>query len=124
MWNTYLGRRVKGGGYAIKGAWLLLKTEASIQVQTVIGLIMTIAGFYFEITATEWILQILAIGLVVGLEALNTAIEEIADFVHPDMHTKIGRIKDFAAGGVFFAAVAAIMVGGIIYWPYLMELGK
>lgn len=124
MWNTYLGRRVKGGGYAIKGAWLLLKTEASIQVQTGIGIAMTVAGFYFEITATEWIAQLLAVGLVLGLEALNTAIEEIADFIHPDIHTKIGRIKDFAAGGVFFGALAAIVVGAIIYWPYFIELGK
>ncbi|SRX56086.1 diacylglycerol kinase [Aequorivita sp. CIP111184] len=117
MWNSFLGKRLKGCGYAFKGALLLLRHEASIQVQALIAVIMTIAGFYFEISATEWILQIFAIGLVISIEGLNTAAEEIADFVHPDFHNKIGFIKDIAAGAVFFAAVTAVIVGCIIYIP-------
>lgn len=117
MRNSYLGKRLKGCGYAIKGALLLLRHEASIQVQAIIGIIMTVAGFYFEISAMEWILQIFAIGLVMSIEGLNTAAEEIADFVHPDFHNKIGYIKDVAAGAVFFAALSAIAVGCIIYIP-------
>ncbi len=117
MWNSYLGKRVKGGGYAIKGAYLLLRNEASIQVQAIIGVIVTIAGFYFEISSTEWMFQIFAIGLVMSIEGMNTATEEIADFVHPDFHTKIGFIKDIAAGAVFFAALAAVIIGCIIYIP-------
>ena len=76
-------------------------------------------GFYFDITTTEWILQIFAMGMVLSLEAANTAIEEIADFIHPDFHHKIGLIKDMAAGAVFFAAITAIIIGLIIYIPYL-----
>ena len=96
---------------------MLLKNEASIQVQSVIAVIMIGAGFYFEISTTEWIFQTLAIGLVLSIEGLNTAAEEIADFIHPDFHNKIGYIKDVAAGAVFFAAIAAIVVGCIIYIP-------
>ena len=117
MWETYLGKRLKGAKYATKGAFLLLRHEASIQVQTVIAIIMTFAGFYFEISHTEWMLQILAIGLVISIEGVNTAAEEIADFVHPDFHNKIGFIKDVAAGAVFFAAISAIIIGCIIYIP-------
>ncbi|HET8753763.1 MAG TPA: diacylglycerol kinase family protein [Salinimicrobium sp.] len=115
----FITGRIKGGGYAIKGAWLLLKYEASIQVQFVIAVIVTIAGFYFDITSTEWIFQLLAIGMVMTAEGLNTATEKIADFVHPDFHNKIGHIKDVAAGAVFFAAVTATIIGGIIYFPYI-----
>ena len=115
----FITGRIKGGGYAIKGAWLLLRHEPSIQVQAVLAILVTIAGFYFEITTTEWILQIFAIGLVMATEGLNTAVENIADFVHPDYHTKIGRIKDVAAGAVFFAALAAAIIGLIIYLPYI-----
>ncbi|UZH55457.1 diacylglycerol kinase family protein [Salinimicrobium tongyeongense] len=118
MYNFITGR-IKGGGYAMKGAWLLLRHEPSIQVQFVIAVIMTIAGFFFEITSTEWIMQIFAIGLVMATEGVNTAIENIADFVHADYHVKIGRIKDVAAGAVFFAAVAAVIIGLIIYIPYI-----
>ena len=124
MWDTYFGKRIKGGGYALKGAWLLLKSEASIQVQAVIALVMVLAGVYFDIAPTEWILQTMAIGLVMGLEALNTAVEKMADFIHPDFHSKIGFIKDIAAGAVFFGALAAIIVGCIIYVPYLLEVCK
>ncbi len=117
MWNSFLGKRLKGCGYAFKGALLLLRHEASIQVQATIAVIMTIAGFYFEISTIEWIIQIFAIGLVMSIEGLNTAAEKIADFVHPDFHNKIGVIKDVAAGAVFFAAITAVIIGFIIYIP-------
>ncbi len=96
---------------------MLLKNEASIQVQAAIAILMTIAGFYFEISTSEWIFQTLAIGLVMSIEGLNTAAEEIANFVHPDFHNKIGYIKDVAAGAVFYAAIAAVIVGCLIYIP-------
>ena len=78
---------------------------------------MTIAGFYYDLSATEWIVQILIIALIMSIEGVNTAIEEIADFVHPDHHPKIGLIKDLAAGAVFIFAVAAVVIGCIIYIP-------
>lgn len=118
---NFIQKRLKGCVYACRGAYLLLKTEPSIQVQAGLAVIMTIAGFYFQISKTEWMLQCFAIGIVLSLEGANTAIEEIADFVHPDFHHKIGLIKDFAAGAVFFAALTAIIIGVIIYVPYLMN---
>lgn len=122
MWKSYIGKRIKGGGYAFKGAFLLIKTEASIQVQTGIAIIMTAAGFYFSITPTEWMLQTLAIGLVISIEGLNTAVEKMADFIHPNYNKKIGFIKDIAAGAVFIAAFTAITIGCIIYFPILSTL--
>ena len=119
MKNTFLGKRIRGGGYAIKGAWLLIKHEPSVQVQFVISILMCVAGWYFNITKTEWILQFLAIGLVMSAEGLNTAMEAMADFVHPDFHNKIGHIKDVAAGAVCIAAIIAAIIGFIIYFPYL-----
>jgi diacylglycerol kinase (ATP) len=66
--------------------------------------------------------QLFAIGLVLSVEGMNTAIEKIADFIHPDYHQKIGFIKDIAAGAVFFAAVIAIIIGLLIYYPYVYNL--
>lgn len=86
-------------------------------VQTFIGILMVFAGFYFHISHEEWLIQTLAIGLVLGIEGLNTAVEKVADFIHPEFHEKIGFIKDIAAGAVFFAAMTAIAVGLIIYVP-------
>ena len=117
MKNSFIGKRLMGGVYATKGALLLIKNEASIQVQFVIAILITIAGFYFEISKTEWMFQIFSIALVMSAEGLNTAAEEIANFVHPDFHKKIGYIKDVAAGAVFFAAIAAVIIACIIYFP-------
>lgn len=104
-------------GFALKGAIKLITTEHSVMVQFSIAVLLVFAGFYFEITATEWMFQTLAIGLVLAIEGLNTAVEKIADFIHPDFHKKIGFIKDIAAGSVFFAAMTAIAIGLIIYVP-------
>lgn len=119
MWNTYFGKRLKGFRYAIRGAWLLMRNEPSIQVQTAIACIMIIAGYFFHISTIEWMLQIVVIGLVLSIEALNTSIEKLADFVHPQHHEKIGSIKDIGAGAVFIAAVGAVIVACIIYIPKL-----
>lgn len=118
--DSFFVNRIKGAKYALKGAFILLRTEASIQVQFVIASILTIAGLYYEISATEWMFQVFSIGLIMSIEGLNTAIEEIADFIHPEFHNKIGLIKDIAAGAVFIAAMAATTIGLIIYIPKII----
>ncbi|WP_159799134.1 diacylglycerol kinase family protein [Flavobacterium sp. MK4S-17] len=118
--NRFVSGRMKSMVYAFQGAFKLITTEHSVMVQFFIGILVTIAGFYFKITATEWMLQILAIGLVLGIEGLNTAVEKIADFIHPQYHERIGFIKDIAAGAVFFAAMAALCIGAIIYYPKIV----
>ena len=118
--NTFITGRMKSMTYAFQGAKKLITTEHSIIVQFSLGILITIAGFYFGISKAEWIFQTFAIGLVLSVEGLNTAVEKIADFIHPDYHEKIGFIKDIAAGAVFFAAMTSIAVGLIIYVPYFL----
>jgi diacylglycerol kinase (ATP) len=115
--NSLFTGRLKSVKFAFLGAVKLITTEHSIMVQFSIGIIMTIAGFYFQITTTEWLFQTMAIGLIMSIEGLNTAVEKIADFIHPNYHERIGFIKDIAAGAVFFAALTAIAIGLIIYIP-------
>ena len=115
--NSFFTGRLKSVGFAVKGAIKLITTEHSVMVQSSLAVIMIIAGFYFHISREEWMMQILAFGLVLSIESLNTAIEKIADFIHPEFHNRIGFIKDIAAGGVMFAALAAFAVGLLIYIP-------
>lgn len=117
--NSFFTGRLKSVTYAFKGALKLISTEHSVMVQFSIGVLLSFAGFYFDITASEWLFQTLAIGLVMSVEGLNTAVEKIADFIHPEFHERIGFIKDIAAGAVFFAAITAIVIGLIIYVPYI-----
>ncbi|CAM3765135.1 diacylglycerol kinase [Flavobacterium saliperosum] len=118
--TTFFTGRLKSVGFAVKGAVKLITTEHSVMVQSAIAVLMIIAGFYYTISPTEWMFQILAFGLVLSIEGLNTAVEKIADFIHPDYHERIGFIKDIAAGAVFFAALSAIAIGLIIYLPRII----
>lgn len=117
--ESFLVNRLKSIGYAFKGALFLIKTESSIKIQVFCAIAVTIAGFYFDISQTEWLIQIGFIGLVMSLEGMNTAIEYISDFIHPERHETIGRIKDIAAGAVFIAAFCAFVAAMIIYLPKL-----
>lgn len=115
--ESFARNRVKSVGVAFRGALLLIRTEGSIKIQVFIAILMTAAGFYFEISSTEWMLQIFAIALVLGVEGLNTAIEKLSDFVKPEFDSKIGFIKDISAGAVMLVSIAASIVGLIIYLP-------
>jgi len=115
--ESFIINRLKSVGYAFKGMLILIKTEASIKIQVFIAMVVTIAGFYFEISKTEWMIQIAMIGLVMSIEGINTVVEYIADFIHPEYHKKIGLIKDVAAGAVFIASIVAVIIAGIIYIP-------
>ncbi|MEM9001752.1 MAG: diacylglycerol kinase family protein [Bacteroidota bacterium] len=117
--ESFLKNRIRSFGFAFKGLFLLLKTEASIKIQCVIALLVTGAGFHFEISATEWALQCLSIGLVMAIEGVNTAIEKLADYTQPEYDKHIGFVKDISAGAVMLAAIIAAIVGLIIYFPKL-----
>lgn len=115
--ESFLRNRIKSVKYALKGMFLLLRTESSIKIQFFIALIVTAFGFYYQISLTEWMLQLMAIGLVMGVEGVNTAIEKICDYVQPNLDPKIGLIKDISAGAVMIVSVIASIIGLIIYLP-------
>lgn len=115
--NAFFSGRMKSIKYAVIGAWKLVTTEHSIMAQLFFALVLVAAGLYFNISHTEWMFQILATGLVLAVEGLNTALEKICDFVHPGFDSRIGFIKDISAGAVMFAALAAIATGLVIYVP-------
>ncbi|GAB5474484.1 MAG: diacylglycerol kinase family protein [Maribacter sp.] len=115
--ESFVKNRIKSVGFALRGALLLIRTEASIKVQVFIAIVMTSAGFFFDISNTEWIVQILTIAAIMGVEGLNTAVEKLADFVQPEFDEKIGVIKDVSAGAVMLVSIAATIIGFIIYLP-------
>lgn len=115
--ESFLVNRIKSVGFAIRGAILLIRTEASIKIQVFIGILMCVAGFYFDINSTEWIMQLFAIAMVLGIEGMNTAVEKLSDFVQPEFDKKIGLIKDISAGAVMLVSIISSVIGCIIYLP-------
>ena len=115
--DSFLKGRLRSLRFALRGAWLLITTEHSIMIQIAIGFLVTILGFFMHLSSIEWMFQFLAIAIVLVAESLNTAIEKLCDFIHPDYHKKIGFIKDVSAGAATFAAIIAILIGLLIYIP-------
>jgi len=81
-----------------------------------------LVGWYVELSPAEWTCIVLAIGLVLVTELLNTAIELLVDLVSPGFNAQAGKIKDVAAGAVLVAAVIAVIAGSIIIIPKLILL--
>lgn len=115
--SNFILNRIKSVKFAAKGFWILVTSEKSIIAQLIIAFIMTVIGFLMNLSATEWLFQTFAIGLVLVAESLNTGIEKLCDFIHPDHNERIGFIKDISAGAAFFAAIIAIIIGLIVYVP-------
>ena len=103
---------------AFNGILEALKHKA-VLIQVVLGLLTLIFGFILKIDYYEWLIVILLIGLVIGFEMLNTAIEKICDFVEPNYNREIGIIKDIASGAVLFICLTAMVIGIIVAFNHL-----
>jgi diacylglycerol kinase len=100
-----------------RGVRTVLRTEWNFRIHFAIFILIIASGFFFHITAGEWLAIVLSAGLVFMAEVFNTALEYLADAVHPEVDRGIGMAKDAAAGGVLIAAVAAALVGAIVFLP-------
>jgi diacylglycerol kinase len=115
-------KRLKSFKYAFNGLKILIQEEHNSWIHIFITLCVVAAGFLLKITISEWIVVIFCIGLVIALEMLNSAIENIADFVSPERHAMIKKIKDLSAGAVFVGAIVSAIIGLIIFLPKIITL--
>ena len=107
--------------YAFRGLFLLFRSQRNARIHLFFFLLAMLCGFLFGITILEWCLILLCSGLVMTAEAVNTALERLADSVHPGHHIGIGESKDIAAAAVLITAIAALSVGLIIFVPKLVS---
>ncbi|MDR2824210.1 MAG: diacylglycerol kinase family protein [Prevotellaceae bacterium] len=112
-----MSKEIRRFGYAFKGIFAAFKSETHLKVHTVIALTVCFLGFVFNISATEWAICLLCIGLVIGMELLNTAIEKVVDLISPQYNALAGAAKDIAASAVLVCAIVSIVIGMIIFAP-------
>ena len=89
--------------------------ERNFRIHLIAIVVVCIAGIYFDLSATEWALIVVSIGMVIAAELFNTAIEDLVDLVSPQKNPKAGRIKDISAAAVMATAIAALVVGIYIF---------
>lgn len=112
---------IQSMSFAIKGLRIALE-EKHVRLDLLIALLVSVAGFYFHITYTEWLICLVLFGLVIGLEIMNTAIERFVDMVQPNWDERAGRVKDLSAGAVLCASIFAAIGGILIFGKYILAL--
>jgi len=110
-------KRIQSFGYAIKGIRYVFGTEVNMKIHIAISVLVIASGTFFAISLIEWMFCLLCIGLVVGAEMLNTAIENVVDLASPEQHPLAGKAKDIAAGAVLICAIISVIIGLLIFVP-------
>lgn len=119
---TIVGR-LKSFDYALRGVMLMLKSQHNAWLHAVATLAVVLVGRMFcHLSSAEWCSLVLAIMAVWTAEALNTALEFLADVASPEFHPLVEKAKDVAAGAVLISATGSIVIALLVFGPYLQEL--
>jgi diacylglycerol kinase (ATP) len=113
--------RVRSFRHAIVGILRMVRCQHNAWIHIAATLVVLTGAFTLRVSAGDWCWIILAISIVWTAEALNTAFEFLADAASPEFHPLVRDAKDVAAGAVLLAAVAAAIIGIIIFWPYVQK---
>lgn len=110
-------KRIKSFQFAFNGIKLLITKEHNAWIHCFAAVCVLIAGALLGLSHMEWVAVVVVIGAVLAAEAVNSSIEALADLVSPEYNEAIKRTKDLAAGAVLIMAIAAAIVGLIIFIP-------
>lgn len=117
-----LKKRSKSALYALNGLRVLFLEEHNSRIHIAIVIVVVTAGFLLKISNTEWLVICILIALVFSLEIINSAIENICDYISPQWNEVIKKVKDLAAAAVFVSSVMSVICGAIIFLPKLYNL--
>ncbi|MGQ1783968.1 MULTISPECIES: diacylglycerol kinase family protein [unclassified Saccharicrinis] len=117
-----ISKRLKSFVYAFNGLRILLTEEHNSRIHLLAAIAAVILGCVLQINYTEWLSVLFCIGMVISLELVNSAIENLADCVSPEKNERIKTVKDMAAGAVLWGAIIAFVIGTIIFLPKILNL--
>ena len=119
---SFLQSRTRSFGYAFSGLGFLFKSEANFRIHLVAAVLVVLIGIFLGINRYEWCIALICMAMVMAFEAVNTAIEKLADKNPAGFDPNIARIKDMAASAVLVAAIISAIIAAIIFYPYLAAL--
>lgn len=119
-----MNRRLKSFVYAFRGIGKAVATQPNMRIHVMVAVVVTVAGFVFDLTVLEWGLCLLCFGLVMGAELFNSALESVVDLVSPDYNKLAGDAKDMAAGAVLVCAIISVCIGLLVFLPKVCEWFK
>ena len=114
-------KEIRSFGFAFRGLKFLFLEQPHFRFHLLATVLVVAVGFWVGITHTEWAIVLICCASVLGMEALNSALEVALDRLHPERHPLVGKAKDMAAAGVLLMAAASAVIGVMVFWPYLIE---
>lgn len=115
-----LNRFLKSFTYSIDGLKYAYKYEQSMMIHVIATILVIAANIFFQVTGMEWLITIIAIGMVLSAELINTAIEAVVDLVTLEIHPLAKIAKDCGSAATFVLAMMAAVIGCVIYIPYIL----
>lgn len=108
-------------GWAWQGICQAFQEERNLKIHCVAAVLVVLAGLALQISLTHWMILVFAIGLVFICEMMNTAIERMVDLATAEYHPLAAAAKNMAAGAVLIAAITSVVIGILVFLPYLLE---
>lgn len=115
-------RFIKSFGYSIDGLKYAYKYEQSMLIHVIATIAVITVNLLLKVTGIEWLITLLAIGMVLSAELINTAIEAVVDLVTLEIHPLAKIAKDCGSSATFVLALMAAAIGLVVYIPYLIKL--
>lgn len=108
--------------YAFEGIIFAIKHNQNLRIHFVVAIIVVIASIVFRVNPFEMGILGVMILLVISAEMINTAIEQMVDFVVIEHKREAKIAKDVSAGMVLLTAIGSIIVGILIFVPHIVRL--
>ena len=113
--------RIKSFRYAIQGIILMVKSQHNAWLHATASILVMLVAAFFRLSPGEWCWMVIAIMAVWTAEALNTALEFLADVASPEFHPLVEKAKDVAAGAVLISAGGSVVIALLILGPYTLR---
>ena len=101
--------------HACRGLATAIRTERNLQIELAIALVALLVGWWLQLSIGEWMVLCLTIGLVLSLELVNSAVEQLANLYTREENESIRRLKDIAAGAVLVVSLASVIIGILLF---------
>lgn len=122
--KSFRGSLARSFLFALEGLIYVIKNERNIKIHFTLAVIIMGVSYWFQITKLEWIILFLLIGGMIVIEIINTAIENVVDLVTNEYHPLAKIAKDVAAAAALVYAVMSLLIGIILYTPYIVWMFK
>lgn len=113
-----LQKSINSFKYAVQGLKTTWAEERNFRIEVFFVAVVTFFIFYFKFSFAETAFCVLAMTLVLSAEIVNTAMEDLCNFVEPEHNYVIGKIKDTMAGFVFISVMGAIIIGVLVFYSH------